>query len=131
MLVTVLAILVTNFHYLFTLASGTNIQKMSPTSKFSHQNPKIVASFKSPTLRCHQHQFHRYYRFSSRRLILPDFYVALHVLQMSKIPHETWSNIRIECLYLFLERKKGRFVLRLLTVANSVGNIQWFGHYKK
>ena len=32
MLVTVLAILVTNIHYLFTLASGTNIQKMSPTS---------------------------------------------------------------------------------------------------
>ena len=33
MLVTVLAILVTNIHYLFTLASGTNIQKMSPTSQ--------------------------------------------------------------------------------------------------
>ena len=49
MLVTVLAFLVTNIHYLFTLASGTNIQKMSPTSKFSHQHPQIV-----PTL-SHQH----------------------------------------------------------------------------
>ena len=36
-LVTVSAILVTNIDYLFRLASGTNIQKMSPTSKFSHQ----------------------------------------------------------------------------------------------
>ena len=35
MLVTVLAILVTNIHYLSTLASG--IQKMFPTSKFRHQ----------------------------------------------------------------------------------------------
>ena len=33
MLVTVLAILVTHIYYLFTLESGTNIQKMSPTSK--------------------------------------------------------------------------------------------------
>ena len=37
-LVTILAILVTNIHYLFTLASGTNFQKISPTSKFSHQH---------------------------------------------------------------------------------------------
>ena len=36
-LVTVLAILVTNIHYLFTLASGTNIQKMSLTSTNRHQ----------------------------------------------------------------------------------------------
>ena len=35
MLVTVLAILVTNIHYLSTLAS--DIQKMFPTSKFGHQ----------------------------------------------------------------------------------------------
>ena len=31
MLVTVLAILITNIHYRFTSASGTNIQKISPT----------------------------------------------------------------------------------------------------
>ena len=37
MLVTVLAIFVTNIHYSFTVASGNNIQKMSPTSNFSHQ----------------------------------------------------------------------------------------------
>ena len=49
MLVTVLAFLVTNIHYLFTLASGTNTQKMSPASKFSHQHPQIVTNFKSPT----------------------------------------------------------------------------------
>ena len=49
MLVTVLAVLVTNIYYLFTLASGTNIQKMSPTSKFCHQQPKNFTSFKSPT----------------------------------------------------------------------------------
>ena len=45
MLVTVLAILVTNIHYLFILASGTDIQKMSPRSKFCHQHPKIVSNF--------------------------------------------------------------------------------------
>ena len=39
-LVTVLAILVTNIHYLFTLASGTNIQKMSPT--LSRQLPLVT-----------------------------------------------------------------------------------------
>ena len=38
MLETVFAIFVTNTHYLFTLASDTNIQKMSPKSKFSHQH---------------------------------------------------------------------------------------------
>ena len=41
MLVTVLAILITNIHYLFTLASGINIPKMSPTSKFCHQHPEV------------------------------------------------------------------------------------------
>ena len=41
-LVTVLDI--TNIHYLFTLASGTNIQRMLPTSKFCHQHPKIVTN---------------------------------------------------------------------------------------
>ena len=43
MLVTVLTILAINIHYLFTLSSGTNIQKISPISKFSHQ---IVTNFK-------------------------------------------------------------------------------------
>ena len=37
MLVTVLAILVTNIHYLFILRPGTNIHKMSPTSQNRHQ----------------------------------------------------------------------------------------------
>ena len=37
MLVTFLAILVTNIHYLFTLVSGTNIQKVSPTSQSRSQ----------------------------------------------------------------------------------------------
>ena len=60
MLVTVLAILVTNIHYLFTLASGINIQKMSLTSKFCHQHPKIVTNFKLLTSRCHQHHCHHY-----------------------------------------------------------------------
>ena len=52
-LVTVLTILVRNNHYLFTWASGTNIRKMSPTSKFSHQHRQIVTNFKSLKLRCH------------------------------------------------------------------------------
>ena len=38
MLVTVLAILVININYILSLASGTNIHKMSPTSKFSLQH---------------------------------------------------------------------------------------------
>ena len=38
MLVTVLAILVTNIHYLFRLASGINLQKMPPTSLSSNIN---------------------------------------------------------------------------------------------
>ena len=49
MLVTDLAIFVTNIHYLFTLATGTNIQKMLPTSKFCHQHQKIVTNYKWPT----------------------------------------------------------------------------------
>ena len=48
-LVTRLAILVINIHYLFTLASGTNIQKISSRSKFCYQHPRIVINFKSPT----------------------------------------------------------------------------------
>ena len=52
MLVTVLAmtVLVTNIHSLFILASGTNIQKMSPTSKFCHQDPKFITKLVTPTL---------------------------------------------------------------------------------
>ena len=48
MLVTVVALLVTNIHYRFTLASGTNILKMSPTSKFCQQHSKINTNVKSP-----------------------------------------------------------------------------------
>ena len=54
MLVTVLVDFVTNILYLFALASGTNIQKMSPISKFCHQHPKNVTSIKSIST-CHQH----------------------------------------------------------------------------
>ena len=34
--------------YRFILALGTNIQKMSPTSKFSLQNRQTVTNFRSP-----------------------------------------------------------------------------------
>ena len=44
MLVTVSAIFVSNIFYLLTLASGSNIQKMSPISKFPHHHPKIVTN---------------------------------------------------------------------------------------
>ena len=33
-------------------------QKISPTSKFSHQHPQIVINLKSPTTRCQQHHFY-------------------------------------------------------------------------
>ena len=39
--------MVTNTHYL-------NIQKMSPSSKFSHQYQRIVANITSPTSQRHQ-----------------------------------------------------------------------------
>ena len=42
MLATVLTL-----HYLLAWASGTKIQKMSPTLKFSHQHIHIVTNFKS------------------------------------------------------------------------------------
>ena len=42
MLVTVMTILVTNSNHLFTLDSGTNIQKTLPTSKFSHEHPDVT-----------------------------------------------------------------------------------------
>ena len=46
MLVTVFAILVININYPLTLASGADIQKLSPRSKFCDQHPKIVANLK-------------------------------------------------------------------------------------
>ena len=56
MLVTeMLADFVTNILYLLALASGTNIQKMSPISKFCNQHPKIFTNIKSQTSNCHQH----------------------------------------------------------------------------
>ena len=58
MLVPVLTISVTNIHYLFTQASGTNISKMSPTSNFSHQCTQIRTNFESLTSRCHLYHFH-------------------------------------------------------------------------
>ena len=45
MLVTVSAVFVISLLYLLTLASGTNIQKMSPISKFFHEKKN-----------CHQHK---------------------------------------------------------------------------
>ena len=54
MLVTVLAHFVTNILFLLLLASGTNIEKMSPISKFCHQHK--VTNIKSPTSTCHQHR---------------------------------------------------------------------------
>ena len=63
MLVTVLAILVTNIDYLFTLASGTNIPKSSPTLSHQHHDVTVgnaytvliisinlVTNVKSPTI---------------------------------------------------------------------------------
>ena len=63
MLVTVLAILVTNILYLLTLAFGTNIQKMSPRSYICRQHSKIVTNCKSPTSQCHQHHHSHLYNF--------------------------------------------------------------------
>ena len=48
--------LATNINYLLTLTSGTNILKMLPTSKFSHQHPKIVAYHKLPTSRWQEYR---------------------------------------------------------------------------
>ena len=53
-LVTISAILVTNIDYLFTIASDTNIQKMT---NIEIQLPTST-KFKSPTSRCHQHDCH-------------------------------------------------------------------------
>ena len=46
MLVTVLAVFVTNILYMYvlTLAAGTDIQKMSAISIFCHQHPKGVTN---------------------------------------------------------------------------------------
>jgi len=55
MLVTFLAISVTSTTPLLTLASSTDIQKMSPRSYFCRQHSKIVTNGKSPTSQCHQH----------------------------------------------------------------------------
>ena len=41
MLVAIVAVCVTNIHYILTLTSGIKIQKMSPISKFFHQHQKI------------------------------------------------------------------------------------------
>ena len=54
LLVTVLEILVTSIHYFFTLASGTNIQNMSPRLKFCHQNSKIATNSSHQHRCCHQ-----------------------------------------------------------------------------
>ena len=50
MLVTVLAVFVTNIAYLSQLPSGTNIQKMSPISKFRYQHQKIVTNIYVATI---------------------------------------------------------------------------------
>lgn len=47
-LMMVMVILVTNIQYLFTLASGTNIQNISLTSKFSHQHHYVTNITVSP-----------------------------------------------------------------------------------
>ena len=53
-----LAIFVTIFYFCFTLA-GTNFQKTSPRLQFCHHHLKIVASFKSPTSKFHEHHCYR------------------------------------------------------------------------
>ena len=57
-LATVLTTFVTNIHYVLTSASGISTAKMSPTSRFCHQRPKMVTNVKSPTLSCHHHYRH-------------------------------------------------------------------------
>ena len=47
---TVLAVFVTNIRYLLTIAMGTNIQNMSPISKFCHQHPTIVTDIYVATI---------------------------------------------------------------------------------
>ena len=43
----IVAILITDIYYVFTLAPAVNIQKMLQTSKFCQQHPKIVTNLKS------------------------------------------------------------------------------------
>ena len=49
-MVMVLAFLVTNIHYLFTLASGTKIQKMSPTLSHQHNDVTNITVTMKPFL---------------------------------------------------------------------------------
>ena len=62
--------LVTNIHYRFTLASGTNIEKMLPTSKFCHRYPKIVYIFRTIFLT----------QFSSFKLVKKSIFVGVNFL---------------------------------------------------
>ena len=90
MLVTVLAFFATNILYLLTLASGTNIQKMSSISNFCHQHPKIVADIKSPTSTGYQNlcwpfvksydQPYNSFEFGSAVMFWIDFHTLLMVI---------------------------------------------------
>ena len=75
MLLTVLAFLVNNLHYLFTLASGTNIQKMSPTSKFSHQHSQIFTNFKSPTYNDATNIIVHHFRLNTGQKFYPKYFI--------------------------------------------------------
>ena len=99
MLVTVFAMF-SNIHYLFTLVSGTNIQKVSPTSKLCHQHPKIVTNFKSPTSRCHQHKLcycHRWADFklySEHLIFVFELTFDLQCLGKSRLQDEKSKHCR-------------------------------------
>ena len=65
------------------LAASTNIQNMSPSSKFSHQDPRIVANFKSPTLSRQHHDVTNITdkikkEFECRRMIYSQMYKFIY-----------------------------------------------------
>ena len=99
MLVTLLAILVTNIRYLLTLGSGTNFQKMSPRSLFCRQHSKIVTNFKSPTLQCHQHDCSRIGWINSLEFF--EFFHNSRAEKSVKVKSNFWLGITSSKMTIF------------------------------
>ena len=68
--VTVFAIFFTNIHYLITFASGTNIQKMSPTLRHQHHDViNITVAYDEDSLASYENSIIRFeYRWDFRYL---------------------------------------------------------------
>jgi len=137
----------------FCKASGTNIPKMSPISKFCHFHEKIATKIKSPTSTCHQHlccsskQFQKLplrtttvtimfllLRIFHTRIVTVKILFCLHSVAFPLRHYPPYLSDwkirlgRIGRIWIYLDRNQCKFIS---IKSNWIWGIWWFRHSAK